>query len=138
MYVNKRDLFEAKTSVATTNYQPAVGEGPANKYNLPVPENSPNVSSVLIHYFFTGKLQRLDKVGEDTKIIYANADPALPSLLVTSKTRVHKITPPYETNSTAIDINTLKAGQIIDISAEFDIRNGTWFILDVFLATDRN
>ena len=109
-----------------------------NKYNLPIAPESPNVSNVLIHYFFTGTLKELKKAADGTEIILADADPNLPDIIVTNTTRVQKISPPYESNATPINVNTLKPGQRIDISAEFDLKTGAWFVLDVFFATDRN
>lgn len=131
---NKNTLIKTK-NLSKNNGQTGVQE---NKYNLPVKENSPNVGSVLIHYFFTGTLRELQKTTGGTKIIFVDADPNLPSIIVTNKTRVQRITSPYESNRTLININTLKSGQHIDVSAEFDVKTGIWYVLDVFLATDKN
>lgn len=136
IFENKNTLFKKKTLDGTAkSTQVDVQE---NKYNLPVREGSVNVGSVLIHYFFTGKLKALKKTDGGTQIIYQNADPALPVLIATSKTRISKITPPYDVNHVFININELKVGQTVDTSAEFDIKTGLWSVLDVFLATDRN
>lgn len=134
VFKNKNTSVKTET-LSENNTQVNVQE---NKYNLPVKRDSPNVGSVLIHYFFTGTLKELQKTIGGTRIVFADADPSLPDIIVTDKTRVQKITPPYESNAISININTLKSGQYIDVSAEFDVRTGTWNILDVYLATDRN
>lgn len=112
-----------------------------DKYNLPVAGDSENVSSVLLHYFFMGKLEKLKKVDGGTQIFLADADPSLPRIIVAKQTRVHKV-PSFSSedhsNDKPISVDTLKTGQIIDISAEFDLKTNTWFILDVFLVDDRN
>lgn len=136
IFENKDALFKKKT--LNENKKGTQVDVPKNKYNLPIKEDSINVSSVLIHYFFTGKLKELKKTDGGTQIIYENTDPALPILIATSKTRISKITPPYDVNHTFIGINELKVGQTIDISAEFDIKTDLWSVLDVLLATDRN
>jgi len=131
---NKNTLFKTKT--LNENY--SQGSGSVGQYNLPVARDSKNVGNVLIHYFFTGKLKEIKVSADGAEVIFLNADPSLPRLIVTSRTRVTKITPPYELNGRSIDINTLKPGDIIDISAELEINTGRWSVLDVFFATDRN
>lgn len=130
VFRDKGDLSKTENNSQISNQE--------NKYNLPVLLNSPNVSSVLIHYFFTGRLKELQETAGGTKIVLVDADPSLPEIIATKATRVQRISPPYELSRTPISVNMLKSGQLIDISAEFDVKTGMWFILDVFLATDRN
>ncbi len=131
-------LFAGKQRSVDNTFPSLKNNTKTSTFSLPVSQDSPNVTSVLAHYFFTGKVKKLQKVENGTKIIYENADSKLPELVVTDKTRVSKITPPYETNHSFININDIHPGQIIDISAEYDVRSSSWNILDVFFATDRN
>ena len=130
--VNKSKLFQSTNSSVISQTELS------SKPDFPVSIESKNVNGVLIHYYFTGKLKELKKTSLGTQIIYEDADQTLPALVAGPKTRVEKITPPYELNAINININSLKVGQIIDISAEYDVRSNTWNVLDVFLATDRN
>lgn len=111
---------------------------PSSGYTLPVALENKNVGAVLVHYFFTGKLKELEKTAAGTKIVFLDADPGLPDLIIARDTRISRLTPPYEQNHTEININTLKPGNTIDVSAEFDVRAGAWFVRDVYMPTDRN
>lgn len=130
--VNKNKLF--KPSLIST----AQTSSTTPSSDLPVSINSQNVGGVLIHYYFTGKLKEFKKTALGTQIVYENADTSLPALVVGANTRVERITPPYAQNAVNISVDTLKVGQTIDVSAEYDLRVGTWNVLDVFMATDRN
>ena len=111
----------------------------ANGINLPVPMGSPGVSGVLVHYFFTGKINEIVPLGSETKISIDSSEKSIPSFIVTNETRVSHISQPYsEKTSFPIKIGDLKIGQSVDISAEYDLMQKKWFTRDVFLPTDRN
>ena len=109
-----------------------------HKTALPVALDNPNVGSVLIHYFFSGTLKQIETVSGGNRIVLQNSA-GMPDLLITSVTRVSKITPPYDkTTPVPINIKDLKSGEHLDISAEYDLNQNIWFFRDVFLATDKN
>ena len=129
--VNRTKLFG---SYSVSNKENNKG----SEFSLPVSATSKNVNGVSVHYFFTGKLKELKETTNGIQIIYENPDPDMPELFVTDTTRVSKITPPYDLNHVIIKTNELKSGQTVVISAEYNLLNSSWKLLDVYLATDRN
>lgn len=106
---------------------------------LPISLTSPNVGQVLVHYFLTGTIKKLENSTEGTQIIVDTKDQSIPKITLTNQTRISKIAPPYSAEtSLPLRISDLKAGVNIDISAEYDLREKIWIIRDVFVPTDRN
>jgi len=111
----------------------------ANAPYYPLATNDPIVSATLIHYFLTGTIKEVIKHSEGSQIILENDDGRASFLIIKNDTRISRISLPYSAQtSVSVKTDALKAGVIVDISAEYDIRAKTWHVRDVFIPTDRN
>ncbi len=106
---------------------------------LPVPLTNKNIQGAYVHYFFTGTIKSLAPAGDNTDLVLEGADTDLPTFTITDKTRLHTIKPPYGSeNAVNIKTSDLKTGLVVDISAEYDLKNKIWLLRDVFVPEDRN
>ena len=106
---------------------------------LPVAIDDPKVGSVFIHYFFSGKIEKLKKTKEGLEISLDSDNGTIPLFTVVKDTRISRISPPYSAStSQPIASTSLKTGLYVDISTEYDVRSKTWTVHDVFVPTDKN
>ena len=107
--------------------------------SLPILLDNPQIGSVFIHYFLNGEIENLVYRGNDILIQLKSVGAQIPEIAVTDATRVWKTSPPYtETSSVRLNKKDLKAGQMVDVSAEYDLKTEEWIIRDIFIPTDKN
>ena len=116
---------------------PTVNNGSA--LGLPVPVDGPNIGSAFVHYFFTGSVKEVKKSGDGSLLVLYVTNDAIPEFPLAPDTRIARISQPYSAEtSRMVSVSELKAGLVVDVSAEYDLRSGQWLTRDVFIPTDRN
>ena len=126
-----KDAGPSVPADSTGNNSPILG--------LPVPIDGPNVGGAFAHYFFTGSVKEVKKSGEGSVLVLYVTNDAIPEFPLGPDTRIARISQPYSAEtSRMVSVNELKAGLVVDVSAEYDLRSGQWLTRDVFIPTDRN
>ncbi len=135
-------VFAGLTRVPKEEPQPSAGgrtENAGTVLSLPVPVDSPNVGSAFAHYFFTGSVKEVKKGAEGSVLVLYVTNDKIPEFPLAADTRIARISQPYSAEtSQMVSVAALKAGLVVDVSAEYDLRSGQWFTRDVFIPTDRN
>lgn len=123
-------------SVPAGEQAPAAG---AAVSGLPVPIDGANVGGVFAHYFFTGAVKEVRRTAEGSVLVLYVTNDKIPEFPLAADTRIARISQPYSAEtSRMVSVAELKAGLVVDVSAEYDLRSGQWFTRDVFIPTDRN
>lgn len=113
--------------------------GGSPSLGVPIAIDGPNIGGAFVHYFFTGSVKEVKKSAEGSVLVLYVTNDAIPEFPIASDTRVSRISQPYSAEtSRPIGLSELKAGLVVDVSAEYDLRSGQWFTRDVFIPTDRN
>lgn len=102
----------------------------------PVPLSSANVFSLGLNYVFSGKVKEFKPEGPTNyHLVLDTTNKAIPPFTLTEKTTFVKI---VDKNPVPIDVENIKVGKEIRISAIYGLKTKNWMVGRVFLIENQS
>lgn len=106
-------------------------QGSQNTFTLPVSTNHKGVSSATLLYNFTGKVVRVEPIGQDTRLVLDISDSQTPNFLVKNNATVFAADESSPKTPVKINADSIKIGSSVNIGMIYNILNKTWSVAGV-------